>query len=161
MAFSRSTGALQADSHRTALVGLVVAIPLTLIWIGWFVLATIAVREISVQLAPGPMGDVNVVFAADAGGAVRQGQDALLRLTDEFGQERVVPAIVSRVVPGRNGQITAQLAAQPDFVDDEALPEQLQGQAEIEIERISPAVLVLRAAGQLIDTPAVSLSPNQ
>ena len=160
IAFSRSTGALQADSHRIALISLLVAIPLILIWIGWFLLATIAVREISSQLVPGRLGEVNAIFAADSGANIQQGQDALLRLTDEFGQERVVPAIVSRVTVADDGQRTVQLAPQPDFVENESLPDQLQGQAEIEIEQISPAVLVLRAAGQLVDTPAVSLSPD-
>jgi hypothetical protein len=161
IAFSRSTSALQADSHRIALVSLVVAIPLILIWIGWFLLATIAVRETSSQLLPGRPGEVNAIFAADSGASVYQGQDALLRLSDEFGQERVIPAIVSRVTPAENGQLTVQIAPQPEFIENEPLPDTPRGQAEIEIERITPAVLVLRAAGQLVDTPAVSLSPDQ
>jgi len=160
IAFSRSTGALQADSHRIALVTLLVAIPLILIWIGWFLLATIAVREISSQLVPGRPGEVNAIFTAGSGANIQQGQDALLRLVDEFGQERIVPAIVSRVNQADDGQLTVQLAPQPEFVENEPLPGTLRGQAEIEIEQITPAVLVLRAAGQLVDTPAVSLSPD-
>lgn len=160
IAFSRSTGALQADSHRTALVSLIVAIPLILIWIAWFFLATIAMRETSNQLSPGNLDEVNAVFAAESGANIQQGQDALLRLTDEFGQERIVPAIVSRVTPANDGQLSVQLAPQPNFIENEPLPEPLVGQAEIEIEQITPAVLVLRAAGQLVDTPSVSLSPN-
>lgn len=160
IAFSRSTGALQADSHRIALLALLVAIPLILIWIGWFLLATIAVRESSSQLVPGRLGEVNAIFTAESGANIRQGQDALLRLTDEFGQERIVPAIVSRVSVADDSQLTVQLAPQPDYVENEPLPDPLHGQAEIEIEQITPAVLVLRAAGQLIETPSVSLSPN-
>lgn len=160
IAFSRSTSALQADSHRMGLIGLAVAIPLILIWIGWFSLATIAVRETSSRLMPGRPGEINAIFDADTGANVHQGQDALLRLRDEFGQERVVPAIVSRVTSSGDGQLTVQLAPRPEFIEYEPLPDLLQGQAEIEIERITPAVLVLRAAGQLADTPAVFLSPN-
>lgn len=160
IAFSRSTAALRADSHRVALIGLLAAIPLILIWIGWFLLATVAVREISSELVPGRPGEVNAIFTAGAGANIRQGQDALLRLVDEFGQERIVPAIVSRATRAGDGQLTVQLAPRPEFVENEPLPDPLQGQAEIEIEQITPAVLVLRAAGQLVDTPAVSLSPN-
>ncbi|MEZ4735537.1 MAG: hypothetical protein R3E79_51250 [Caldilineaceae bacterium] len=160
IAFSRSTGALQADSHRTALISLITAIPLILIWIGWFAFATIAVNAVSEQLAPGRPGEVNATFPTAKGAKIRQGQDALLRLTDEMGQERVIPALVSRVAPDGKGQLTVQLAPAPEYVEYEPLPEMLQGKAEVAIEQITPAVLVLRAAGQLIETPPVSLSPN-
>lgn len=160
IAFSRSTGALQADSHRIALISLLTAVPLILIWIAWFAFATLAVSEVSKELSPGDRGEINATFAADRGAKIRQGQEALLRLTDERGQERVIPALVSHVAPNGNGQLTVRLAPDPTYVAYEPLPEPLQGQAEVAIEQISPAVLVLRAAGQLIDTPPVSLTPH-
>jgi hypothetical protein len=38
--------------------------------------------------------------------------------------------------------------------------DKLTGRVEVEVEHLSPATLVMRASGQFLDTPPVSLSPQ-
>jgi membrane fusion protein (multidrug efflux system) len=102
-----------------------------------------------------PGGEVRLVadFApADALGRVRAGQRARFRLDGfPWTQYGAVPARVERVASElRNGFVRVELTI--ERANDARVPVEhgLPGTVEVEIERVSPAVLVLRAAGALI-----------
>lgn len=102
-----------------------------------------------------PGGDLKVMadFTLDAMGRVRPGQNASLRL-DGFpsAQYGRVPASVLRVAQEpRAGKLRVELAI-PSSSYYAAIPLQhgLLGTVEVEVERISPALLVLRVAGALL-----------
>jgi multidrug resistance efflux pump len=97
---------------------------------------------------------------ADVVGRIHPGQEARLRLTGfpstRFGS---IPATVARVgSETRNGRIRVELDVTPA---DDSLPLEhgLPGTIEVEVERLSPAALVLRTAGKLLDRPAAAAEP--
>ena len=108
-----------------------------------------------------PSGDVHVVaeFAPHrALGRIRSGQPAKLRLEGfSWVQYGAVPATVSRVGSEPSGG-TIRVELRLD--DPEAFPVELShglpGILEVEVERISPAALVLRAAGNTLSSPVLS-----
>lgn len=85
-------------------------------------------------------------------GRIRPGQSARLRLEGfPWAQFGTVPATVSQVAnEPREGLLRVELSLLPD--PRSLIPRQhgLAGTAEIKVERVSPATLVLRAAGKLI-----------
>jgi membrane fusion protein (multidrug efflux system) len=99
---------------------------------------------------------------ADAVGRIQPGQPARLRLTG-FPSTRYgsIPATVARVgSEAQEGRIRVELEVTP--IDDSLpLEHGLPGTVEVEVERLSPAALALRAAGKLLDRPAASGEPNR
>jgi membrane fusion protein (multidrug efflux system) len=104
-----------------------------------------------------PSGTLRIVASfvpAEALGRVRPGQAARLRLDGfPFTQYGSVRALVSNVGSEvRDGRVRVELAL---TASDTAvpLPHGLPGMVEVEVEEISPAALVLRAAGRRVSKP--------
>ncbi len=94
---------------------------------------------------------------ADAVGRIHAGQPARLRLTG-FPSTRYgsIPATVARVgSEAQGGRIRVELEVTP-LDDSLPLEHGLPGTVEVEVERLSPAALVLRSAGKLLDRPAAA-----
>ena len=160
IAFSRSMRSLQADSFRTALVALLVAMVFLIAWTAWFFLARITLYETSQAVSMTKRGMVVADFPPETLGRIQPGQPALLR----FGgaardQTGTIPAIVMNVIDQTpEGRVRVELVALGVVAPyQDGLPSQV----EIEVEHISPATLVMRASGQFVDTPPVSLSPQR
>jgi len=102
-----------------------------------------------------PAGQLRIIATfppATAFGRIRPGQAARLRLDGfpwtQYGEVR---ARVSRVASEpREGQARVELTVLPDARSAIPMEHGLPGTLEIEIERALPAVLVLRAAGQMM-----------
>ena len=106
-----------------------------------------------------PAGDVRVVaeFAPHrALGRIREGQSAKLRLEGfSWVQYGAVPATVTRVgSEPSGGTVRVELALDDPDSFSVDLGHGLPGVLEVEVERISPAALVLRAAGNRLTAPA-------
>jgi membrane fusion protein (multidrug efflux system) len=129
-------------------------------------LGEVATLRVGAVLRPGdrvgavlPAGKLRAVaeFApASALGRIRAGQNARLRLEgfpwSEYGS---VPATVETVAGEiRDGRIRVELAIDPSRAPRIPLQHGLPGSVEVEVERVSPAHLVLRAAGKLLASPA-------
>jgi len=100
------------------------------------------------------------LFPAAAIGRIRRGQPAWLRLAGfVWTQYGALPATVTDVANEPSGErIRVELSLDPGRTTPIPLGHGLPGSAEVAIERVSPAVLVLRAAGQLlaVDRPNVA-----
>jgi membrane fusion protein (multidrug efflux system) len=86
-------------------------------------------------------------------GRIAPGQPARLRL-DGFPWTRfgTLPAVVTSVASEpRDGRIRVELAVREDHGFGAPLTHGMSGALEIEVERVSPAALVLRAAGERLD----------
>ncbi len=111
-----------------------------------------------------PSGRIRAVAefaAADAVGRIRPGQTARLRLSG-FPSTRygAIPASVARVgSETRDGHIRVELDVTPVALSPVPLEHGLPGTVEVEVERLSPAALVLRTAGRLLDRPAAAAEP--
>jgi membrane fusion protein (multidrug efflux system) len=106
-----------------------------------------------------PPGVVRIVAEfepPDALGRVQPDQKARLRLEGfPWVQYGSLPAMVDRVAnETQNGKIRVELAVEPRQGFPIPLQHGLPGILEVEVERISPALLVLRAAGRALARPA-------
>jgi membrane fusion protein (multidrug efflux system) len=104
-------------------------------------------------IVPGGGFRVVATFSAvSAIGHVRRGQAARLRLSgfpwQQFGT--VSATVVSVASEGRDGHLRVELAIRQDPRSLIPFQHGLTGTVEVEVERVSPAVLVLRAAGSLV-----------
>ncbi len=142
------------------------AVLLLAAWVGWAVRAKVTRYEISDsarlepesaadQIQPG-VSDRLVIVAefrpAAALGKVRPGQLATLRLDGSFGaQYGTVSARVSHVAGAiRDGRLRVDLAVNSAHIPDISYQHGLPGSVEVEVERISPAALILRSASELV-----------
>lgn len=102
-----------------------------------------------------PSGKLRVVaefLPPDAIGRIRPGQKARLRLEGfpwmQYGSlEAGVSSVGSEV---RGGKVRVELAISEDPASRIPVQHGLPGSVEVEVERVSPAALVLRAAGRLV-----------
>lgn len=104
-----------------------------------------------------PRGELRVVaeFPIASVGRLAAGQPARLRLDafpwTEFG---TAPARVENIATeALKGRVRVELTVLPDPGSPLALQHGLPGVAIVEVERVSPAALLLRAAGQLVRPP--------
>jgi multidrug resistance efflux pump len=105
-----------------------------------------------------PHGDLQVVAdfqPPSALGRIRPGQPARLRLEGfPWMQYGSLAATVKRVASEmRNGHIRVELSLDPDRASPIPLQHGLPGTVEVQVERLAPATLVLRAAGKLLARP--------
>jgi membrane fusion protein (multidrug efflux system) len=105
-----------------------------------------------------PHGDLQVVadfLPPSALGRIQPGQPARLRLEGfPWAQYGSLAATVSRVASEvRNGRVRVELSIDPDGASPIPLQHGLPGAVEVQVERVTPATLVLRAAGKLLARP--------
>ena len=115
-------------------------------------------HKLAVVLPRGTLMVVAEFHAASALGRVRAGQTALLRLDGfPWAQHGSVNARVQRVDgevhevlrgEAREPRLRVELALEPGTLPPQLLQHGLSGSVEVALESVSPAVLLLRAAGQ-------------
>jgi multidrug resistance efflux pump len=103
-----------------------------------------------------PAGSPRAVaqFSSAVLGRLKSGQSARLRLDGfPWTQYGTLPAIVTDIdTEPKDGLIRVELSLTPRPTSRIPLDHGLTGSVEIEVDRVSPAVLVLRAAGQFLGT---------
>jgi multidrug resistance efflux pump len=101
-----------------------------------------------------PSGKLQIIaeFLPSALGKVRPGQHALLRLQGfPWAQYGTVSAQVSRVAGEiRDGKVRVELAVSSAAPSRIPFQHGLPGAVEVQLDRISPAALILRSAGDLV-----------
>jgi multidrug resistance efflux pump len=105
-----------------------------------------------------PAGTLRIVaefLPSEALGRIELGQRARLRLVGfpwtEYGS---VAATVAKVASEpRSGQVRVELAVHPDPASPIPLQHGLPGTVEVEVDRLSPAALILRIGGKLLARP--------
>lgn len=113
-----------------------------------------------------PAGKLRIVAEfppPSALGRIRIGHPARLRLHGfPWTQYGSVPATVTSIASEvREGMVRVELAVHADPASRIPLQHGLPGSVEVEVERISPARLVLRVAGTLLTKPAVRAEPQR
>ncbi|MBN1486787.1 MAG: hypothetical protein JW981_04045 [Anaerolineae bacterium] len=161
--FSRSMRSLQADSSRPTLFGMGLAAILMAAWLAWFFLGNITIYESSQSAKVTPDGYIIAQFSPESLAKIKQGQYALLRINGTPSEDAYTRlAVVTDTypaIPEKEGQV--KLFILLDEVTPVPPPAGTTGQVDIEVEYISPALLVMRASGQFLDTPLVSVSPQK
>lgn len=112
-----------------------------------------------------PTGEIRAVALftpAEASGRLHPGQTARIRLDGfpwtQYGSLRARVKTVANEPQG--GQMRVELELEPG--EDSAIPREhgLPGTAEVEVEKVTPAILVLRAAGRLVSKRPAATAPN-
>jgi membrane fusion protein (multidrug efflux system) len=91
-------------------------------------------------------------------GRIQPRQPARLRLEGfPWTQYGIVSATVASVANEvRDGQVRVELAVRSDAVPSIPLQHGLPGTVEVAVDHVSPAALILRAAGRLFPVPGTS-----
>jgi hypothetical protein len=160
--FSRTMRSLRSDSFRASLVGLFLGMLVLVLWLAWFFLARITVYETSQLATVSQAGETTADFPVTALGRILPGQSALVRLGGGAnGVPQTAPAIVMDVeddTAGGRVRVELYILEMPsDLVAGKAIS---NAQVDVEVEHVSPAVLVMRASGQFLNSPGLSLSPQ-
>ncbi|MFN8492205.1 MAG: hypothetical protein U0350_31690 [Caldilineaceae bacterium] len=159
MPFTRSLRSLENDHfQRASLLVLLIAVLLA-VWAGWLLAARLPVYAVSdgvrvEKTTNAPSVKIVAAFAPNiALGRIQVGQTAYIRFNSvAWLQAGAIPATVANVALAEQTnqvQVTFTSLAQPS--GQPALLPGLTGSAEIEVERISPARLLLRAAGYSVN----------
>lgn len=148
--FSHSTRALQADAGHRALTIVLVTLLLLGLWSVWFGLARVPVYETTVTAQLVNANRARALFPINAMSRIRPGQPAQLRLDDypptQYGYILATVASIRNRL--QDDQVQVELTLLP--ASSGLLPRRpgLTGAAQVEVERISPFTLILRAAGR-------------
>lgn len=112
--------------------------------------------RVGVVIPPGAIRAVADFVPSAALGRIEPGRPARLRLNGfPWAQYGSVAATVTSVASEvRDGRIRVELTVHPDPASPIPLQHGLPGTVEVEVEQVSPATLVLRAAGQFLTRPA-------
>ena len=154
-AFSRTLRSLDDDSFRSLVLGALLVAGLLGIWVAWFFMARIPIYEQSESVLL--LSEANAVadFSPEALVWIHPGQPAQLRLDDfPWAQYGMVPATVVRVEQEiHDGLVQVEFVLQVAPGSSIPLQRDLTGTIEVEVDRIAPMTLLLRAAGQLLGVP--------
>lgn len=149
-AFSRSTRSLDADNSAHSVFGLILIVAILGAWIAWFLLARVSVYEVTNTARLHSKIKIVAEFPPSTLGRIRPGQPAELRL-DGFPWTKygTVSASVTSVRSNiSEGSVVVEFVVHPDATSRIPLQRGLQGILEVEVDRVSPAELVISATGQ-------------
>ena len=160
--FPRSIRALEADRFRSSALGMLACLLILAVWLAWFFLARVTEYKVAgtahleqrpcvIGCGPGLPSSVQAVAEFPASIAlahIRPGQLAYLHLDGLpralFSGIRAQVASVATEV--KDGKIRVEFTTEPDGDLGLALRPNLTATVEVEVDRVSPAVLVLRKA---------------
>lgn len=160
--FMQSLQSLRADHGRFALGGIGLALVLLLLWGGWFFTPSLAVYTNGNLIRLTRSGDLVATFPAQAYAQLRPGQAARIYPAQSSATALTLPATVLEVeLNGKGDAVEVRLYPESTLDLDALFANGVTGAATVETETISPAVLLMRTTGQFVETPPVSLSPQQ
>lgn len=137
--FARTLRALDADGFRVSNLLILFVIVLLGGWIWWFSKTAVPQYEISQDVRIEPNRFI-ATFPARVLERVRPGQDATLQLDNTTVPAKVIAAGADAV----SGQVRAILLP----LTEKPAPTAAHVTAAIQVERVTPATLLLRAAGR-------------
>ncbi len=146
--------ALNADTFRPALVGLIVAGALVLIWLFWFLFASLPVALTSQGAQVQPDGKIAAEFAPGTKDRFKVGQPAQVRYEATSGRPgETFAAVVWRVTTAPAGPVRVELYPREERTTAQPKIHAGLAQVEIPVEYISPAAMMMRASGQFFGSP--------
>jgi hypothetical protein len=147
---------LGRDRFRPTVLGIVVSLVLLFAWGAWFFLSNLTLYEVSQSARILEANHVTADFPIGRSlGRIREGQKATLRL-DAFSWVQY-GSLAARVLRWQTDAPAGTVRVELILDDVESFPVDVEpgstGTVAIEVERISPAALVLRAAGRTVSRP--------
>lgn len=135
---------MQMETSGRPVAVLLVVVAFLAVWLAWLMLAQVPVSVVSDTAVLTSPTHATAQFTPDALPTIKAGQSALLRL-DGFSEP--VPAVVIEVDQTLvNGRFPVQFRLQPASDSDVPLQAGLNGRIEVEVEQVTPFILLLRTA---------------
>ena len=153
--FSRS---LRVDSFRLSRIGLVVAILLMVVLLAWFFLAKVTLYENSRSLTISEDGRVVATFSPEGQRRLQQGQYVVLRLNT--GPDQPALALPAMVYYLRSDTDQVELILLSNQAPPTLANGKISGRAEVEVEYVTPAQLLVRATGKYLNEGDIPVSPQ-
>jgi hypothetical protein len=136
--FARTIRALDRDDFRASNLGLLLAAAVLAAWIGWALAARVPQYEVSGNVHFEPDGRTGLAyFPARTARSIRAGQAAIVRAA----KSSITAAVTGGAATG-DGLVRVDLQ-----LSQHTAPLEAPLAVEVEIERVSPATIALRAAG--------------
>ena len=156
--FSRSIRSLDIDSYRASRIGMILAIVILILLFAWFFFAKVTLYEVSSDLTFTEDDHVLAYFPKESLKRIQTGQPVILRVyTDPDQASLTLPGLVISTEEDSEQVMII-------MISDEAysLPfhEDLTGQAQVEVEYVTPATLVRRASGSYLNNSQFPVSPQ-
>jgi len=172
--FTQSMRSVQADRGRSSLIGVGIAILFFALWATWFFFAPIVRYETGTIVGITRNDRIVAEFPILAIDSIRRGQVAHIRphgfIHDDSGDEAIrlsqdqmgsMPAIVAEVIgPTSQNSFEVEFYVQWNKAFVALFERASSGEVEVEVESLTPATLVARASGQLMEAPALSFTPR-
>lgn len=168
--FNQSTRALQADREWSTLLVTASILVLLLLWLAWFVWAPVSLYETGVLVSVTRGGMVIANFPVQASLRLQPGQLAFLRVQDDTAlasppvptPQAVTATVMSVDAGSSSGTIEVTLSSLSAQWPASTLSSGylISGSVAVEVEQVSPALLLWRTSGQGIDTSPVLLGPT-
>lgn len=151
--FQRVSQSLRADHAIRSNIAILTALVLLCVWIVWALRATLPIYRVSdsaqiIALA-GNSARVLAQFPNSAVSAFHPGQTALFRTT----QPGSLPSATMNAYVTRAGSLPREGKVQVELSVDVPTQRQVSlgpGSVEVEVERVTPATLLIRSAGALV-----------
>lgn len=150
ISFSRSTRSINNDSFRTSVIALVIALVIFGAWSLWFVFAQVVQFESSTDWQIQRDGSILAKYSPEAMSKIFPGQNARLSLRVSGKPVPVdVPAVVMDIPSGFSNRLVAGTVRIAVLVAQ--LPAGYEGgEVQIQVERLTPFQLILRASNRTI-----------
>ena len=143
---------LQQDSFRPSLVILGIALVLLAGWGAWFLGSQMALTENGRNARLERDGSLSVWFTPEATARLRPGQKAWIALAASAETPaQTLPAVVMNIPDTSNDPAALFVQSSIDFK-----AEQIQS-VQVEVEYVSPLLLVLRSAGLYVEGPKLAV----
>ncbi|MEM7028649.1 MAG: hypothetical protein AAF629_03570 [Chloroflexota bacterium] len=148
--FSQTLRALETDTTRTRVIGLIVIALMLGAWVAWGFLSRVTLYEVADQASLTGASTIEARFSPAVQGRIQPGQTARLRLDSyPWLQYGTVPAVVTTVPrTPRDGWLVVRLDISAVPPSPMVLDFGMTGVVEVAVEEVSPADLLLRAAGR-------------
>jgi hypothetical protein len=159
ISFTQSMQSLHADHGRSSLWGISVAILLLIVWLIWFFTPSVTVYANGRLIKLTRSGTLVAEVPAQESRHLRAGQTARIYPQGTTNPQQTLPATVQEVVT-HSIDDQVQIILYPDGEVKRRFVEGVNGAVQVEVESISPAILLLRASGLAIETSPVALSPQ-
>lgn len=150
---------LRADSYRASRFGLFFALLIMVGIMAWFFFAKVTLYENSTALQIQEDGRAFATFNEEGLQRIQMGQRAILRFNPGNSQPIVtLPAVVYDLLSEPN---TAELIIITNEIPQEVLAGKISGRAEVEVDYLTPAQLLMQASGRLLNQAELPVSPQK
>jgi hypothetical protein len=133
------------------LIGLLGVLVLLAVWGAWFFAAGVPIRQSSTSAEVTGPQKVTAVFPSESAVGISRGQAVNFHPMGHMGaQIGSIPGSVASVSEDTTGEVTrVEIALRLEQTLAAPLQEGLKGRVDVEMDRVSPARLILRSAGMV------------